>query len=631
MSFNYIANLGITRLKEIGKILRIPGYTTYKDPEALRQYIQEYLDENGAVKPEHLRKIHMSKKRVGQLTAHILEIANRKNGLPKGAYPSIMIHKENCDAQMAEKLAELAKCQEQAGNCLLDDETRGALKKYIGTTNSFNLKALINKILEKETSLRRDAAEAVRGLNKCKEDAVRALEDGQKAQAALQEKITLLTAKTEQLEAANTDAKVKELEAQIATISEQAAELRREVQAKTDAASTMETAIAQLQAQLGESVDKATRFEQELEVLRQSSAESLSKCEALHAAAIERAEQCDRDKETLREELAQCRANPAPQMLPPSVDTESVEKLSAALARVAAAEDQLKQRRGLLQEGLQGSAKEIEKLRLKESAALNKLAVALVDLDRVSNELLQSKEREATAADKSARALEDLAAATDREKALQAKLAQVEAENSRCADELQAATSKAEQVGGKLQKGKEAVIANLRKVNEQYEQCMDTGRRLKAAYDEIDASSKSEKEKCDALAEKLRSTEINLRHSISLRDEKIAQIQGDLDKCMDTGRGLKKEFDDLNARYTRAAADLEACEDERGKRGKKIGECYAQLGEARPFKAQAEKLAAENNELQARIAALSSENRQLRAELEVKKTWKGAALNLVGQ
>lgn len=121
MSFRFIEDLGITRLKEVGKILRIPRYTTYTNPRLLKAKIKEYLNGAYQVRSEHLDMIGQSREKVLELTQHIREIVIRRKKSsssrsfsPSRASPSRASSPARSSrgrsSDMADALTQLAQC-----------------------------------------------------------------------------------------------------------------------------------------------------------------------------------------------------------------------------------------------------------------------------------------------------------------------------------------------------------------------------------------------------------------------------------------------------------------------------------------------------------------------------------------
>jgi chromosome segregation ATPase len=647
MSFNYIGNLGITRLKEIGKILRIPRYSTYKDPESLRDHIKNYLDENGSVKREHLRMIKMTKKKLTELTAHIVGLVNHKIKILEKKSTSIT-EVNDCDYQMEEKLAEIDKYRQMANICELDDTLKKSLKKYIDKTDSMNLKQVISRMLENEEKLSELASVATRDLDKCKEDAIAALEKAQNTQNSLQKNISLLDARLKEVTMVN-DSDRRKLEEKVTTLSNNATDLRRQVDAHTSEALTLHTTITQLEAEKGVFRDNATRFEQELNQLRGRSEEILRQCESLRDEAMIRADKCDSEKEDLNRKFQSYRDETTTNALESDKrinkligsiqeisqsNDELVKKVTQSALKIPKLETELENCEELRK--VQGvSEQKISELKKSEEDLSNKLKKAEDDFSRLSQELLGEKTKNSTSAETTSRALQDLAAATERNEALQTKLAQITRVSETCAQSLREAEAKFEKGQNKLGIAKETVIANLREVNANYNKCMEVGKRLKVEYDEINVSFKSEQEKSKDLAKKLKTAEISLAFSIKLRDEKNAKLQKSLDTCMESGKRLKISFDKVSSDFERVDKALQECEIEQKARGAKIGDFYIQLKntrkESNELRDRLTQTISELSQLKQKDNLLKQENMQLKAVLETKSTLKGAVLNLVGK
>lgn len=198
MSFPYIHDLGITRLKEIGKILQIPRYTTYKDPEQLRQYIQTFLTKKNQVKKTHLSKIQKTKEDIDRLTRPIAVIAAKYKNDPVRSKPRPEVKNPASDEVIAKHdTAELSELQKQL------DSFKSEAQKY----------QLLNRKLENEAQSCRKELEATQSNLKTKSG--RALDNLKKkvrAFASAEQQCKLNIAKLERSFAEQKEGKSKQFE-----------------------------------------------------------------------------------------------------------------------------------------------------------------------------------------------------------------------------------------------------------------------------------------------------------------------------------------------------------------------------------------------------------------------------------
>ncbi len=146
MALNYLDNLGITRLKEVGKILQIPRYSTFKSPDELREHIRSFLDENSRVRQEHLERIGRTQGQVRRLTAHIRELVEKRFG--KGP-------------ELRRAVEEIKHVQAQ-GACL-PDETVALLRSASGQSDR-DVREMISRLIEENKSLIRTRDEDERRM-----------------------------------------------------------------------------------------------------------------------------------------------------------------------------------------------------------------------------------------------------------------------------------------------------------------------------------------------------------------------------------------------------------------------------------------------------------------------------------
>ena len=339
MSFPYIHNLGITRLKEIGKILQIPRYTTYKDPEQLREYIQTFLTKKNQVTQVHLRKIQKTKEDIDRLTRHIAVIAAKyKNAKddPVRSRPRSEV-KELASNEMANLLQQLQNCQAQLGVPCIPSDLKEELSKHLQLSNDTNVNDLIRTLIDSDNQSRQNIKVSEQKLLEEQTRAVANLRESQgrierlnAANAALDQKISKLV----------DDQKAdKSLVPEIARLTDQLKVQTIELYGKIAELETSKTIIDELQTRIGLDAYRETKFSTELSTLHKAY-EQLQQTNGQQAEIIlltkEEKEDCDMFLVHKTRELVTCtdRKTLCEEKLSPIEDGLRLCKISENLLRV---------------------------------------------------------------------------------------------------------------------------------------------------------------------------------------------------------------------------------------------------------------------------------------------------------
>ena len=492
MSFEYyIGHLGITRLKEIGKILRIPGYYKYTEPDDLRNHIKEHLDENGSVNSEYLKRIRMNKQKFKEATSHIIAIVDRK--LNRQKY--LPIHYDN---QITEKLQEIERCYEEDKNCIPDKNLLEALKKYAKQTNSENFKEIVQRVLESTKELNNFKLEREKELDKCKDDAVKALQDAQTLQKELEGKLVNLSSQLKVQESMRNEelsklrlehAKEKRnIEKAHLKDIEDIEEIVVKLTTKVDEASTLNTVITQLKAEKGELSDKSTRFQNELNELHLQMEKLKQDHQTKINEALDKVEKCNIEKERVSMELRNFRES----------SVKDINKLKEILR------DSGEVNKRTL-EKFQRAFKEKEELVVKLSQCqdkdLPKLSAKLEEVEKnlqeISEKLIKEKELNVLNAQKTATNLKYIESLLQESITLKTNFAKLQRENEKCIKSLNEGRKQyEEECTNKVNKLQD----NFGLERKQYEDCTNKVNKLQ---EDFGSERKQYEEECTNKVNKL--------------------------------------------------------------------------------------------------------------------------------
>ena len=271
MSFPYIHNLGITRLKEIGKILQIPRYTTYKDPEQLREYIQTFLTKKNQVTQVHLNKIQKTKEDIDRLTRHIAVVAAKyKNAKddPVRSRPRSEV-KELASNEMANLLQQLQNCQAQLEVPCIPPDLKEELSRHLQMSNDANVKDLIRALIDSDNESRQTIRALEENLFNEQNKAVASLRESQGRIERLSADNAILEKKISKLVQSIEDQKAdKSLVTEIARLTDQLKVQTIELSGKIAELETSKAVIMDLQTRIGLDADRETKFSTELGTLR---------------------------------------------------------------------------------------------------------------------------------------------------------------------------------------------------------------------------------------------------------------------------------------------------------------------------------------------------------------------------
>jgi len=174
MSFPNIEQLGITRLKQIARVLRVPGYTTYDDPDELRIFlISKFVTKAGDVRVPHLRKLGKTK---DEILAEVGDLISAKKSPAK-------VNRVRDAASVFRDLKELHRRSDEP----LDIEERKLILEYQGMDNDLSLKELIKLIIEEDKRKKTIIDQYHADLAREKSEAVQKLHETEKIIATLVE------------------------------------------------------------------------------------------------------------------------------------------------------------------------------------------------------------------------------------------------------------------------------------------------------------------------------------------------------------------------------------------------------------------------------------------------------------
>lgn len=281
MTLIFIKNLGITRLREVAKILKIPGYTLYDDPNALRNHIMKYLTKQYYVRQKHLNEIGKSQAEIDMLVRHLRGIAKE--------------YKKRQSSPLKRSMTSLASRLQECGGVCPDDlkaqlpaDISSKLSIASASRKTFPLAMNASSIISSISPLALSAApvalsaapvspinevgvastpispspqpleetsleEAKKQLYAEKVQAIKDLEEAQK-------KIELYQAELKKLDQKlGSESSLEDISSALGKIME----LQTELSSKIESVKTQETIIAALQAQMGDQSNTPTVFEKE--------------------------------------------------------------------------------------------------------------------------------------------------------------------------------------------------------------------------------------------------------------------------------------------------------------------------------------------------------------------------------
>lgn len=282
MSDIYVGELGITRLKQLASILQLPGYSSYKDPEQLRQYISTVLTKTHRDRAAWLRKIKKTKEDVNNEGAKIIELINQRR---KKVSKKVVVEGgvELIDQKIRDAASKLRKCMDELALAKasgvspsepLPANVVQSLKKYLGDIPDGDRK-IIQSLLDAAKALetsRDEHAEQHKQCEQLKQDALSKLEKLEASMKGLESANAALTSQV----AAMADQHAIEKEGIFRSYEQKISEKASEVQqhtatntALTQELVTLKSVIGSLHAKTtGKDIDE-TKFSVELDGLVQ--------------------------------------------------------------------------------------------------------------------------------------------------------------------------------------------------------------------------------------------------------------------------------------------------------------------------------------------------------------------------
>lgn len=263
MTLIFIKNLGITRLREVAKILKIPGYTLYDDPNDLRNHIMKFLTKQYYVRQKHLDKIGKTQAEVDMLVKHLRSIAKeykkRQSSPLKRSMISLVSRLQECQGVCPEDVkAQLpADVSSKLNIASVSKKTFPLMEASpvgLSVTPSLSPLAPVESgsasipIVE-EGSLE----EAKKQLYAEKVQAIKDLEEAQR-------KIELYQGEVKRLDKVlGTTSSLEDISSALTKILQ----LQTELSVNLESVKTQETIIAALRAQIGDKNETPTVFEKE--------------------------------------------------------------------------------------------------------------------------------------------------------------------------------------------------------------------------------------------------------------------------------------------------------------------------------------------------------------------------------
>lgn len=193
MSAVFIHNLGISRLREIGSMLKIPRYSTFKNPNELRLHIEQYLDEQGQVKPDQLRAAGLTAEQFNARTREMRQIVARRLGLTVSQLGQMKYHsqKNQLDDELYRSLKRLHGAKLTRA---LSAEVIRDIKKVASKDAPGHLKELIKEMELTHKANEEKYRDEKKHLENEKINAIKNLE-------SMQETVRELTKKVDELQA----------------------------------------------------------------------------------------------------------------------------------------------------------------------------------------------------------------------------------------------------------------------------------------------------------------------------------------------------------------------------------------------------------------------------------------------
>ncbi len=281
MTLIFIKNLGITRLREVARILKIPGYTLYDDPNALRNHIMKYLTKQYYVRQKHLDEIGKSQAEIDMLVRHLRDIAKeykkRQSSPLKRSMTSLASRLQECGgvcpddlkvqlpADVSSKLS-IASASRKTFPLVMNASPVALSAAPVALSISpvalsaapvTSPAAPINEDGVTATSILPDKEnsldEAKKQLYTEKVQAIKDLEEAQKKIELYQTELKKLDQKL------GSESSLEDISSALGKVMD----LQTELSSKIESVKTQETIIAALQAQIGDQNSTPTLFEKE--------------------------------------------------------------------------------------------------------------------------------------------------------------------------------------------------------------------------------------------------------------------------------------------------------------------------------------------------------------------------------
>lgn len=278
MSDIHVGELGITRLRQLAKVLELPGYSgsAYKDPEALRTYIESVLTKKGHVRVAYLRKINKTRDEINIQASTIIRLVKERRDAKKKSgvkHSSVQF----CEQKLRDSASKLDKCirelesLKQSGSCIdavYPAELITAVREFIGGDAPKEDRDLFRSLLERAKQLEiQTHSDSHQECKKLKADAIRSLEELKLINDEIQKKNITLTNQIQALATRHQEEDTKRIASLIAQKTAEIESLQSRALSLESQLLTVRDVLAEYEAKKGKDIDES-KFVLELAALQ---------------------------------------------------------------------------------------------------------------------------------------------------------------------------------------------------------------------------------------------------------------------------------------------------------------------------------------------------------------------------
>jgi chromosome segregation ATPase len=326
-SYRYVSELGITRLKELAKILQIPGYSTYTDPLLLRNHIVSFLNSDFQIRESHLKRIQKSRIALAEATKHLYALASQRSAVRRSPKKGEKEEKtvQVCDSKVREVIQkvksvhrELTECKAQAGVQGAEPQLERvikALKEYLKVSNLNEIENSVKSLSEMNQKAQEGERKCLFQLESEKKHAVENLEKAERLSKELQKKTQELQTMMKQastLSGADSASVMRNLESQISKQVSRITELQDNLTQKNKELDESKMIIESLQmVSTGQPPSGGENFDTRVQQLTTELDWGRTRIAELEAALSESAKKHAQCEATLSARIAEVSANVA--------------------------------------------------------------------------------------------------------------------------------------------------------------------------------------------------------------------------------------------------------------------------------------------------------------------------------